>query len=464
MNQSDTDTIVALSSARGTGAIALIRLSGPRSVDIVGAFFYSYDLKPKNLSTLKARYAHFGVLKRNSSIIDEVVITVYHGPNSYTGENVVEIACHGSIYIQQNILQMLIGAGARAAAPGEFTMRAFLNGKLDLSQAEAVADLIASSSAVSHEVAMRQMRGGISEKIKLLRENLVNFASLIELELDFSEEDVEFADRSELLKLVGRIITVISQLVSSFELGNVIKNGVPVAIVGKPNAGKSTLLNVLLEDERAIVSEIPGTTRDVIEDELVIEGVLFRLIDTAGLRTTEDVIEQIGVNKAYEVMRRSAIIVYLFDTHEYGSADVQNEVSELRRVIGSSELLLVGNKIDVDDVDSLKDEFSDYPDTLFISAKEKQNIEALKQRLLNIFDAKASGSGDTIVTNARHAEALKNAGRALEKVKEGLERQLPGDLLALEIRHALSELGNITGQVTSEDLLTNIFSRFCIGK
>ena len=463
MNFETRDTIVALSTAHGSGAIALVRLSGPRALAIAGDVFYNSRSEKISLSE-KANKAVFGIIKHKDEILDEVVVTVFKGPRSYTGDDVVEISCHGSLYIQQQLIQLLLSEGARAAQPGEFTMRAFLNGRLDLSQAEAVADLIASNSAVSHQVAVKQMRGGFSAKISRLRESLLDFASLIELELDFSEEDVEFADRGELLDLVSRILAVIAQLVTSFELGNVIKNGVPVAIVGKPNAGKSTLLNVLLDDDRAIVSEIPGTTRDVIEDELVIGGVLFRLIDTAGLRTTEDVIEQIGVNKAYEVMKRSAIVIYLFDAHEFSAADVRGELNALKKVIGNSELLPVANKIDQNDEEALREEFSDFENVLFISAREKLHINSLKMRLLERFDQKAAGVGETVVTNARHAQALKNAHSALEKVKQGLATGISGDLLALEIRFALNELGNITGQVTSEELLGNIFSRFCIGK
>lgn len=463
MHYSTGDTIVAISTARGMAAIAMLRVSGPAAIRVVERFFFTPALKKADLAS-SPRTARFGVIAVDGNVIDEVVVTVFSMPHSYTGENVVEVACHGSLYIQQKILQLFLSAGARAAEPGEFTLRAFLAGRMDLAQAEAVADLIASSSSVSHQVAIKQMRGGFSEKIRLLRQNLIDFASLIELELDFSEEDVEFADRGELVALVDRILAVISQLITSFELGNVIKNGVPVAIVGKPNAGKSTLLNVLLQDERAIVSDIPGTTRDVIEDELVIEGVLFRLIDTAGLRTTNDVIEQIGVNKAYEAMRRSAIVIYLFDAHEYSAADVKEEIGALGGVIGTSRLLLVANKIDREDLGSLKDELSEFPGILFISAKERLNIGDLRDRLLQVFDSMAEGTGDTIVTNARHAHSLKQSREALEKTKEGIRNGLPGDLLALEIRQALADLGNITGEVTSEDLLGNIFSRFCIGK
>ena len=428
------------------------------------SFFFTKSLKKKSLLSKESHSANFGLLVHQRIIIDEVLVTIFKAPNSYTGQNSVEISCHGSVFIQQQLLQLFLDAGARMAEPGEFTMRAFLNGKLDLSQAEAVADLIASNSSVSHQVAMQQMRGGFSDKIKILRTNLVNFASLIELELDFSEEDVEFANRTELKNLITTINTVIQKLVNSFEIGNVIKNGIPVAIVGRPNAGKSTLLNVLLEDDRAIVSEIPGTTRDTIEDEMVIEGVLFRFIDTAGLRTTTDIIEQMGVNRALEVIKKSAIIIYLFDSHTLSSGDLKMEIELLKEYIGNSQLVIVANKIDVENYEELKKEFSDFPDAIYISAKEHKNIHTLKERLVNLFDMRTLDTTDTIVTNARHANSLKNAGFALDKVMNGLSNNIAGDLLALDIRYALEELGNITGQVTNEDLLENIFTKFCIGK
>lgn len=458
------DTIAALSTPPGTGSIAVIRLSGETAISIVETIAYTKKLKPKPLATYPSHTAHFALLAENEVIIDEVVITLFKAPNSYTGEEIVEIACHGSVFIQQQILQLLFRHGARPAQPGEFTLRAFLNGKMDLSQAEAVADLIASNSSTSHQVAMQHMRGGFSNKIDVLRENLVNFASLIELELDFSEEDVEFADRSDLKKLIHTIQSIIEKLIASFEVGNVIKNGIPVAIVGKPNAGKSTLLNVLLEDDRAIVSEIPGTTRDTIEDELIIEGVLFRFIDTAGIRTTSDVIEQIGVNKAFEVMKKSAIIIYLFDTHELSRGDLELEMNLIKEHIGTSQLVVVGNKIDFEDLDELKQEFADVPSLLFISAKEQKNIDSLKKMLVNLFDTRTLNTTDTIVTNSRHVNSLNKAHAALIKVNEGLANNIQSDFLALDIRYALEALGEITGQVTNEDLLDNIFSKFCIGK
>lgn len=460
----NNDTIAALATPHGFGAIAVIRLSGKEAIAITESVFFTKTLKPKPLHNKASHTAHFGVIADKDLIIDEVLVTIFKAPKTYTGEEIVEISCHGSVFIQQQILQLLFKQGARPAQAGEFTLRAFLNGKLDLSQAEAVADLIASNSASSHQVAMQHMRGGFSSKIAVLRENLLNFASLIELELDFSEEDVEFADRSDLKKLVHTILTIIEKLILSFDLGNVIKHGVPVAIVGKPNAGKSTLLNVLLDDERAIVSEIPGTTRDTIEDELIIDGVLFRFIDTAGLRTTTDVIEQIGVNKAFEVIKKSAIIIYLFDTHELSLGDLQQELNVIEEHIGTSQLLVVGNKIDFENVDALKKEFQAIENMTFISAKEKNNIEELKQKLVSLFDTRTVNTTDTIVTNSRHVSSLNKAFGALTKVNEGLATNIQSDFLALDIRYALEALGEITGQVTNDDLLGNIFSKFCIGK
>ena len=457
------DTITALATPHGSGAIAVIRLSGKKSFEVIDKVFFNKELKPKKISQEKGYTVHFGVIAEADIIIDEVLVTIFKNPHSYTGEDSIEISCHGSTYIQQQILQLLLKYGARMANAGEFTLRAFLNGKFDLSQAEAVADLIASNSGLSHQVAMQQMRGGFSSKIKVLRDHLVNFASLIELELDFSEEDVEFANRNDLKKLIQSIIGIIEKLVHSFEVGNVIKNGIPVAIVGKPNAGKSTLLNVLLDDDRAIVSEIPGTTRDVIEDEITIEGVLFRFIDTAGIRTTTDIIEQIGVNKAFEVIKKSAIVIYLFDAHELSAGDLRNEIKVIEDHIGTSQLVVVANKIDVENEAELRKEFSKF-NPVYISAKESKNIEILKDKLVGLFDARTVNTTDTIVTNARHTDSLKRANQALIKVSKGLDENIAGDLLALEIRYALEELGSITGEVTNEDLLDSIFTKFCIGK
>jgi len=464
MNLIRKDTIIALATPQGIGAIGVIRISGTDCIGLVERFFLTKNLKLKKLSDKPSHTLHFGIIAHLDVVIDEVVVSLYKAPNSYTGEESVEVSCHGSQFILQQVLALFLKNGCRMAEPGEFTMRAFLNGKIDLSQAEAVADLIASNSAVSHQVAMQQMRGGFSSKIKVLRDHLLNFASLIELELDFSEEDVEFADRSDLKKLIFQISSIILKLLESFEVGNVIKNGIPVAIVGKPNAGKSTLLNLLLDDDKAIVSEIPGTTRDVIEDEMVIDGVLFRFIDTAGIRTTTDIVEQMGVNKAFEAIKKSAIVIYLFDSHELSSGDLNMEVDFIKQHINGSKLLLVANKIDVEGEETLRKEYSKFTDLIYISAKEGKNINELKNKLLLLFDSKAVSATETIVTNARHAESLRRALDALNKVTEGLNNKVPGDLLALDIRYALDELGGITGQVTNDDLLGNIFSKFCIGK
>lgn len=456
------DTIAAISTGQGQAAIAVIRLSGPAAISIVEKYFRTPGMKPKSLQAADSHRVLFGLLANNEQVIDEVVVSLFRGPHSYTGEDTIEVSCHGSTFIQQQLLQLFLGTGARLAEPGEFTMRAFLNGRMDLSQAEAVADLIASDSGISHHFAMQQMRGGFSKKIQALRQQLVNFASLIELELDFSEEDVEFADRSQLRILVTDIITNLRQLLKSFETGIVLKNGVPVTIAGKPNAGKSTLLNVLLDDERAIVSDIPGTTRDIIEDETVIGGVRFRFMDTAGLRHTTDVIEKIGVERAMESIRKSAIIIYLFDASVTTLADVEQEIKSLD-LPAKGKLVLVANKADSVDQNELKKEFGS-GQVIIISAKNQNNISELRSRLLELSGSGEIQRSDTVVTNARHAAALSNALEALQKVGKGLDTNLAGDFLALDIRFALEELGNITGEVTNEDLLTNIFTRFCIGK
>lgn len=458
------ETIVALATPPGTGAIGVIRLSGKDAIAICESVFATKSLKKKTLTDKASHTIHFGVIHEEDIIIDEVLVSVFKAPNSYTSENTVEISCHGSMFIQQQIIQLFIKKGARMANHGEFTLRAFLNGKLDLSQAEAVADLIASNSATSHQVAMQQMRGGFSNKIKLLRQNLVDFASLIELELDFSEEDVEFADRTDLKKLVTSIQRIVQRLIDSFEVGNVIKNGIPVAIVGKPNAGKSTLLNVLLNEERAIVSEIPGTTRDVIEDALNIDGVLFRIIDTAGIRDTTDVVESIGVERTFEQIKLSSIAMYVFDAHEITTSELEMEVEELKPHLNNSQLVLVANKIDKEDQEYIRKEFSAFPNMIFISAKEHLFIDDLKKRLVQLFDDKAINITETVVTNARHVEALRNTNSALIRVLDGLNHNVSGDFLAMDIRQALHHLGIITGEISSDDLLANIFSKFCIGK
>ncbi len=458
------DIIVALATAHGSSAIAIIRLSGPEVLNIVEPFIYSKNLKKISLKNKPSHSVNFALIVFQDNIIDEVLITLFKNPNSYTGQDSIEISCHGSPFIQQKLLQLFLSQGARMANAGEFTLRAFLNGKLDLSQAEAVSDLITSNSALSHQFAMQQMRGGFSTKINQLRQNLINFASLIELELDFSEEDVEFANRDDLKKLISTIYSVIEALIQSFELGNVIKKGIPVTIIGKPNAGKSTLLNVLLEEDKAIVSEIAGTTRDLIEDEMIIDGVMFRFIDTAGLRITSDAVEQIGLNKAFEAIKKSAIVIYLFDAHELTAGDLVLELQKIEEHLVSTQVILVANKIDIETLNDLKNEFIDFPEMIFISAKKQLNIHELKNKLLSLFDARTVSATDTIVTNARHASSLTNANLALIKVLEGLNNNIVPDLLALDIRYALNEIGLITGEVSNEDLLNNIFSKFCIGK
>ncbi|HXB41357.1 MAG TPA: tRNA uridine-5-carboxymethylaminomethyl(34) synthesis GTPase MnmE [Bacteroidia bacterium] len=458
------DTITALATAHGTGAIALIRVSGPKAFEILEKVFFTKEQKPYLFKNKKTHTIHYGFICAGSVIVDEVLVSLFKNPHSYTGEDSIEISCHGSQFIQQQILQLLCKQGARLANPGEFTLRAFLNKKLDLSQSEAVNDLIYSNSSVSHQVAMQQMRGGFSNKIKMLRGKLIDFASLIELELDFSEEDVEFADRTELKNLISSIQHILDKLIESFEVGNVIKHGIPVAIVGKPNAGKSTLLNTLLEEDKAIVSEIPGTTRDVIEDEITIEGVLFRFIDTAGIRDTNDVIEQIGVNKALDAMKNSAIIIYLFDAHELSKQDLVMELEKIKGIAGTSQILPVCNKIDTENFEELQKEFKDISNLLFISAKTHLYLEDLKTKLVALFDNRTVNITETVVTNARHAEALRKANTSLYRVAEGLGKNIQTDLLAQDIRYALEALGAITGEVHSEDLLANIFGKFCIGK
>lgn len=460
----NNDTIVALATPQGVGAIGVIRLSGPAAISICESVFATKGLKRKSLHDRATHTIHFGVIHDGDVILDEVLVSLFKAPHSYTAENTVEISCHGSSFIQQQLIQLFLRQGARLATQGEFTLRAFLNGKLDLSQAEAVADLIASNSATSHQVAMQQMRGGFSGQIKTLRQNLIDFASLIELELDFSEEDVEFADRSDLKNLVSTIQRIVQRLIDSFEVGNVIKNGIPVAIVGKPNAGKSTLLNVLLQEERAIVSDIPGTTRDVIEDELNIDGVLFRIIDTAGIRETNDIIESIGVEKTYEQIKLSSIAIYLFDVHEITPHELSDIVKEIEPHLHNSQLVLVANKIDKEDMAYTYREFEAFKDMIFISAKENTGIEQLKAHLVHLFDNRTVNVTETIVTNARHVEALRHTNVALIKVLEGLNHNVTGDFLAMDIRQALHHLGEITGEISSDDLLGNIFSRFCIGK
>ncbi|MBD80011.1 MAG: tRNA uridine-5-carboxymethylaminomethyl(34) synthesis GTPase MnmE [Crocinitomicaceae bacterium] len=453
------ETIVALATPQGIGAIGVIRLSGPESIAIVSLVF------SKNLTQEASHTAHFGRIKNGDRIVDEVLVTLFKDGKSYTGEEVVEISCHGSHYILQDVIRLLTEKGAVLAKPGEFTLRAFLNGKLDLSQAEAVADLIASNSEAAHKVAMHQMRGGFSDQIKKLRADLIHFASLVELELDFSEEDVEFANRDDLKDLIFKIHKVISALVESFKSGNVIKNGVPVVIAGKPNAGKSTLLNALLNEEKALVTEIEGTTRDAIEDESVIGGIVFRFIDTAGIRETEDVVESLGVKKTLEKMKEAAIVCYLFDAARIDLKELDLIIASLKEDVqkSSSELLVVANKSDLLEKDKRAIIEEKY-EPIFLSAKEKRNLEILENRLLELVNLGKVGEQDVIVTNSRHHQALTGANEALMRAYEGLDSGLTGDLLAADIRQSLFHLGEITGEVTTEDLLDNIFSKFCIGK
>ncbi|GAA4837994.1 tRNA uridine-5-carboxymethylaminomethyl(34) synthesis GTPase MnmE [Algivirga pacifica] len=453
------ESIIALATAPGKAAIHVLRVSGTDAIAITNQVF-----KGKDLEKQKGHTAHFGTLRDDdNNIVDEVLVTVFKGPHSYTGENTVEISCHGSEYIVQKILKLFSEKGVRYAKAGEFTKRAFMNGKLDLAQAEAVADLIASDSDASHDAAMNQMRGGFSSEIKMLREKLIHFASLIELELDFGEEDVEFADRDDLKALIYDLQKVIKALVDSFALGNVIKNGVPTVIAGKPNAGKSTLLNALLNEEKAIVSEIAGTTRDFIEDEINIGGITFRFIDTAGLRHTEDKVEAIGVERSYQKMKEASLILYLFDAANTDFEEVRAEVDELRKI--GTPYILVANKLDLVEGQKLDAAFSVYQkDLIEISAGQKDGIEELKEKALHLVKADEFRTGNTVVTNARHYQSLYETQQSLDEVLQGLNNNITGDFLALDIRTCLHHLGEITGEVTTDDLLANIFSKFCIGK
>lgn len=453
------NTIVALATPSGAGAIAIIRLSGKDAITIAAEVFNS--IRGKELSKQKSHTVHLGNIVDGNRIIDEVLATVFKNPNSYTGENVVEFSCHGSSYIQQEIIQLLLRKGCRMATAGEFTLQAFLNGKMDLSQAEAVADLIASDSKASHQLAIQQMRGGFSTEIEELRIQLLNFASLIELELDFSEEDVEFANREEFQKLIKKITVLLKKLIDSFAIGNVLKNGIPVAIVGRPNSGKSTLLNSLLNEERAIVSNIAGTTRDTIEDEITIGGIRFRFIDTAGLRDTTDEIEKIGVERALEKLEKSSIYIYLFDSTEMSVVEVKKELDSFTT---NSKQLIVANKIDKaskEEVSAINN--SDLP-FLTISAKNKDSLDVLTNSLLDIAGIEALDSNQLMVTNSRHYDVLIKSLEEISKVQEGIDNHLTGDLLAIDLRQALYFLGEITGQVSNDDLLGNIFANFCIGK
>lgn len=470
------DTIVALSTPTGVGAIGVIRLSGLQAIAICNKVF-----KGKDLSQQASHTIHYGTIRTDEQqILDEVLVSLFIAPRSYTGDNMVEVSCHGSPYILQKVIELFIQKGARLAKPGEFTMRAFLNGKMDLSQAEAVADLIASESRASHQIAMQQMRGGFSNQIADLREQLVNFASLIELELDFGEEDVEFANRDDLKALVTKIQRLIEQLSNSFKMGNAIKNGINTVIAGRPNAGKSTLLNALLNEERAIVSEIAGTTRDTIEEVLNINGIPFRLIDTAGIREASDTIEAIGVERTMAKIKESAILIYVYDRMALNAPSVYEDLQELNKE--GLKIIVVGNKSDLYDAlplqyqryleegDRGRDEriywfdFQDQFTFVYLSAKEDTDLDGLKKVLYEIVVDPNWKTESTIVTNVRHYEALEKANQALQQVLQGLEVGITGDFLAQDIRYALAFLGEITGEISSDDLLGNIFSNFCIGK
>lgn len=449
------DTIVALATAPGLGAIAVIRLSGSKAIEITASVF-----SKKSLINQPTHTVHFGKLLNGKEVIDEVVVSIYRAPKSYTGEEVVEIACHGAPLIQDEILQLMIQAGARMAKPGEFTQRAFLNGKLDLTQAEAVADLIASDTDAARKTALHNLKGGFSTDLQLMREKLIKFSALIELELDFSQEDVAFANKKELEILVQQLQEKTQALLDSFKLGNVIKNGVQVAIVGKPNAGKSTLLNAFLNENRALVSEIPGTTRDTVEEYLNIQGILFKLIDTAGIRaTTSDSIEQMGIEKSKEKILGADIVIAMFDVNDNSEA----QVASWQKEVAADKLVLVGNKKDLlKDHAILKNE--ELKEVVFISAKQKENIKALENILFQRAVGDSLHKEGTIVTNARHVASLKKLALALNDIETGLQLNITGDLLALDIRQALHYLGTITGQITNEDQLDFIFSKFCIGK
>lgn len=452
------ETIVALSTPTGSGAIGVIRLSGKDAITLTNSVFKGKDLLKQDSHTL-----HFGLIVDGDKVIDEVVVGLFVAPKSYTKENVVEISCHGSNYIIQQIISLLIRKGASAAKPGEFTLRAFLNGGLDLSQAEAVADLISSDSAAAHQVAMNQLRGGFSNELAGLREQLIHFASMIELELDFAEEDVEFANRDQLQALINRISLVLNQLIRSFELGNVIKQGINTVIAGRPNAGKSTLLNALLNEERAIVSDIAGTTRDTIEELLNINGINFRLIDTAGIREATDTIEAIGVEKTMQKIDQSAVLVYMFDVSALTTEDIRADILKLHKP--GIAFLAVANKIDLSSsFDFAALELPSEIQYIAISAKENQNVEALKNQLYELAVGDQLTDSHTMVTNIRHVEALQRTKASLDSVAYGLDNPVTSEFLSVDIKQALHYLGEITGQVTTDDLLENIFSKFCIGK
>ena len=459
------DTIVALATPAGVGAIAVIRISGDDAINIVSKSFKS--ISGKKLNAQKTHTIHLGHIVTEDVVLDEVLVSVFKNPKSYTGENVVEISCHGSTYIQQEIIQLFLANGCRMADNGEFTMRAFLNGKMDLSQAEAVADVIASNSSASHQMAIQQMRGGITNELKELRTKLLDFAALIELELDFSGEDVEFADRTQFKDLVAKISTVLKRLIESFAFGNAMKNGIPVAIIGEPNVGKSTLLNALLNEEKAIVSDIAGTTRDAIEDEISIDGVLFRFIDTAGIRETQDIVESIGIKKAYEKAEKAQLIIFLIDANKFihSSDTFIEEIETIKKRFPNKRVLVIANKVDTLSCHDSSILQSEIDDLFLLSAKQNEGLEALKKELTSLVNIGALSNNETIVTNSRHFEALNNALAAINSVQQGIDLEISTDLFAIDIRECLRHLGTITGDYdVDKDILGHIFSNFCIGK
>jgi tRNA modification GTPase len=445
-----TDNICAISSPPGTGGISVLRISGNKSIELVNNLF------SKNISKANGYSLHFGTISENNEVIDDVIVSLFKGPNSFTGEDTVEISCHGSQFIQNKILQLLIKNGCRMALAGEFSQRAFYNGKMDLSQTEAVADLIHAQSESSHKMAMNQMKGGFTKELNQLRASLIEFASLVELELDFSEEDVEFADRTQLKSLIEKLSIHINDLIQSFKYGNAIKNGVQTALIGMPNAGKSTLLNGLLNENRAIVSDIPGTTRDTIEETLTIDGILYRFIDTAGIRNTSDSIEKMGVEKTHEKTKSSSIVIYLYDVSNNNQDGAKKQLKELDEL--GIPVITIANKAD-QSANSPIDK-----NDLVISALNKDDILKLKETISTVFSKIKPDHEGTIVSNARHFEALSNALNDIKKCEEGLQNQISGDLLAMDIRQALYNLGTITGEITNDELLGNIFANFCIGK
>lgn len=467
---STNDTICAIATAAGKGAISIVRLSGPQAKDIITKIF-TPSKKSKNWTEI-GYTLHYGTIHNNKQLVDDVIVSIFTNPQSYTGEDSVEISCHGSLYIQNEILKLLISHGARLATPGEFTQRAFLNGKLDLSQAEAVADLIASGSQASHQLAISQIKGGYAKELQELRHSLLHFLSMMELELDFSEEEVEFANRKELLELANNVKTRITKLVDSFSIGNAVKNGIPVCIVGEPNVGKSTLLNAILNEEKAIVSEIPGTTRDVIEDTVIIGGTTFRFMDTAGIRNTSNQIERLGIDKTFAKIDTASFVLFLVDVSSPLHYIKQNIIAIKQKISADKKLIIVVNKIDVINNKQLQNRFSkdslndlaEQDDIIFISAKNKTNITEVIEKLLHEVNYGEITQHDAIVTNIRHFEALQNAQTSIEEVINGINHSISNDLISLELRHVLHHIGLITGSISTDEMLGHIFENFCIGK